>query len=107
MFGKRKGIAYAYTEITLTDSSEFVFKIGSNDGVVCWINKNLVHSNLDVGRALKLDEDSFRVNLNKGKNTILLKVPNVGGNWEACLRINNSYDKPVDLKPFANSMKIK
>ncbi len=104
MFGKRNAVAYAYTEITLSESEEFVFKIGSNDGVVCWVNKKIMHSNIEVGRPLKLDEDVFVVKLEKGKNTILLKVPNVGGNWETCLRINNSYDKPLDLTPFSNSM---
>jgi hypothetical protein len=52
---------------------------------------------VEVGRALKLDEDVFAVNLNKGKNTVLLKVLNTGGNWETCLRINDVYDKPLDL----------
>jgi hypothetical protein len=106
MFGKRPGVAYAYTEISWPEAGDCVFKIGSNDGVACWVNKILVLSNLDVGRALKLDEDAFAVKLNRGRNTILLKVPNVGGNWETCLRINNSRDKPLDLTPYANSMKI-
>ena len=100
MVGKRIGLGFAYREITLTESSEAVFKIINNDGVVCWINQNLVHSILEVGRALKLDEDSFRVYLNKRKNTILLKEPNVGGNGETCLSINNSDDKPINLTYF-------
>ncbi len=106
MFGNRQGVAYAYTEISLPEPSDFVFKIGSNDGVVCWVNKYRVHSNLDVGRALKLDEDVFVVKLNKGKNTVLLKVPNVGGNWDTCLRINNSHDQPLDITPYSINMKI-
>jgi maltose/maltodextrin transport system substrate-binding protein len=105
LFGKIQGVAYAYSEISLPAAGNFVFKIGSNDGVVCWVNKNLVHSNLDVGRALKLDEDVFVVKLQKGKNTVLLKVPNVGGNWETCLRINTSYEKPLDLNPLTIGMK--
>ncbi len=105
LFGKRQGIAYAYTEISLPEPREFVFKIGSNDGVTCWINEKLIHSNFDVGRPLKLDEDVFRVRLKQGTNNILLKVPNIGGNWEACLRINDAYDQPFNITPFTNSMK--
>ena len=105
MFGKRQGVAYAYTEILLPEAGDFIFKIGSNDGVLCWVNNNLIHSNMDVGRALKLDEDVFVVKLNKDKNTVLLKVLNAGGNWETCLRINSPYDKPLDLTPYTNSVK--
>jgi hypothetical protein len=62
LFGKHQGIAYAYTEISLPEPGEFVLKIDSNDGVACWVNSELVHSNLQIGRALKIDEDVFSEN---------------------------------------------
>ncbi len=107
LFGKRQGIAYAYTELSLPGDGEYVFRIGSNDGVACWVNEKLIHSNLDIGRALKLDEDVIRVRLKKGENRILLKVPNMGGNWETCLRVNDRYDQPVDFNTVYDSQEIK
>jgi len=87
IFGRQQYAAYAYAEIELPDDMHAQFKIGSNDGVVCWVNGQKVHENL-VARSLKVDEDVVDVDLERGTNRILLKVPNRGGiNWEACLRI--------------------
>ena len=51
-----------------------LFKIGSNDGVVCWLNGRKVHENY-AARKLTVDEDVVKVHLRKGVNRILLKVP--------------------------------
>ncbi len=73
-----------------------VLKIGSNDGVVCWVNGEKVHEKY-VGRALTIDEDIIKVNFKKGKNQILLKVLNDGNNWEACLRVCDSKGVAIDI----------
>ena len=87
MYGRIKGAAYLYAEIEAPRQKEALFKIGSNDGVVCWLNGKKVHSNF-VGRPLTVDNDIFKVMLKKGKNRILLKVLNEGNNWEACMRVS-------------------
>ena len=63
---------------------------------MCWVNGQKVHQNL-IGRVLTVDEDVFPVSLRKGTNRILLKVPNRGANWEACLRICDKNGLPLDL----------
>ena len=87
MYGRIKGAAYLYSEIESAKQQNAIFKIGSNDGVVCWLNGRKVHSNI-VGRPLTVDNDIFKVTLKKGKNRILLKALNEGNNWEACMRVD-------------------
>jgi len=99
-FGKTAGIAYAYTEVDLPGSGDYILKIGSNDGIACRLNGEWIYSNLQVGRLLRLDEDKIAVKLNAGKNQILLKVPNLGGDWEVCLRICDAKSNPLDLTRF-------
>ncbi len=53
-------------------------KLGSDDGIVVWLNGSKVHSN-NVGRAAVLDQDTQAVTLEKGKNDLLVKVVNTGG----------------------------
>ncbi|NOY77415.1 MAG: glycoside hydrolase family 5 protein [Calditrichaeota bacterium] len=96
LFGRRRGVAYAYAELNLPHRQWLQFKIGSNDGVVCWVNGKKVHEHF-VGRGLTVDEDKVNVRLKKGENRILLKVLNLGANWEACLRVCNVSGEPLDV----------
>ncbi|OPZ68504.1 MAG: hypothetical protein BWY83_02301 [bacterium ADurb.Bin478] len=50
-----------------------------------------------IPRTLTIDEDVVPTKLKKGKNQILLKVPNQGGNWQACLRVCDESGRPLDL----------
>jgi len=99
LFGKKQQAAYAYAELNLPSAIPAKFKIGSNDGVVCWLNGKKVHENL-VGRALTVDEDEVEVYLKAGVNKILLKIPNRGANWEACLRVCDEKGAPMDVGQF-------
>ena len=99
LFGRKRGVAYAYAELNAPRKKWVQFKIGSNDGVVCWVNGKKVHQNF-VGRSLTIDEDKVNVRLKKGTNKILLKVLNHGANWEACLRVCNSRGKPLDISDW-------
>lgn len=101
MFGRRQQAAYAYTEVNIHEEMAVQFKIGSNDGVVCWVNGWKVHENL-VGRGLRVDQDVVDVHLTKGINRILLKIPNKGGNWQTCLRICDVNGVPLDLHDYSS-----
>ena len=96
IFGKKQQAAYAYTEIAMPTDRAAIFKIGSNDGVICWLNDKKVHEKL-YARGLTVDEDIVNIRLRKGVNRILLKVPNRGANWEACLRVCDTKGIPIDL----------
>jgi hypothetical protein len=99
IFGKKQLAAYAFTEVNIPIDKSVQFKIGSNDGVVCWLNGMKIHENI-IARGLTVDEDVVQTTLKKGINRILLKVPNRGANWEVCLRICNANGVPLDLNAF-------
>ncbi|HVR76104.1 MAG TPA: hypothetical protein VMT52_17365 [Planctomycetota bacterium] len=71
-------------------------KLGSDDGVVVWLNGKKVHAK-NATRALMVDEDVVDARLEAGKNRILLKVTQGDGQWELTLRITDRADKPLDL----------
>lgn len=97
IFGRKQEAAYAYAEINMPQNTAALFKIGSNDGVVCWLNGAKVHENF-ASRPLTIDEDIVPVHLKKGLNRILLKILNKGANWEVCLRVCDQNGKPLDLQ---------
>lgn len=96
LFGKKQAAAYAWAEITMPKDQPVILKAGSNDGIALWLNGDQIHENM-IPRALTVDEDVVRATLKKGKSQILLKVPNQGGNWEACLRVCDESGRPLDL----------
>ncbi len=96
LFGKRQAAAYAWAEITAPQDQPVILKAGSNDGIALWLNGDQIHENM-IPRTLTIDEDEVRAKLKKGKNQILLKVPNQGGNWQACLRVCDESGRPLDL----------
>jgi len=96
LYGRIEAAAYAYAVITVDKNMSAILKIGSNDGVVVWVNGKKVHEKF-IGRPLTIDEDIVKVKLRKGKNNILLKVLDRGNNWEAILRVCDSKGIPLDL----------
>lgn len=89
--------AYAYAEIEAPQAMRVKLKIGSDDGVVCWVNGKKVHAN-DATRPLAIDSDVVEgVELEAGRNRILLKVTQGGGEWEFSFRIAGEDDRPIDL----------
>ncbi|MBN1349897.1 HEAT repeat domain-containing protein [candidate division KSB1 bacterium] len=100
MYSRNERLAYAYTELEIPEEIPAIFKIGSNDGVVCWLNGKKVHENF-ASRGLTVDEDEARILLKKGRNKILAKVLNKGGNWEFCLRICDASGKPINLQKYS------
>jgi hypothetical protein len=79
-------VAYAYTEITVLTEQDALLKLGSDDGIVVWVNGQQVHRNI-AGRAVSIDQDTAKVHLVKGKNTVLLKILQGGGDWGYVLRL--------------------
>lgn len=97
LYGKKELAAYAYAELQSPKPQAARFKIGSNDGVVCWLNGKKVHENR-TSRGLTVDEDTVSVQLKEGVNRILLRVLNEGSAWEACLRVCDAQGMPLDIE---------
>lgn len=88
-------LIYAYKEIDSPEAEEVLFKMGSDDAIRCWLNKELLHS-INKVRDLKVDEDSVKAKLRKGKNKLLLKVKQYIGGWGFSFRITDLSGKPVN-----------
>jgi len=96
IYGDQAGVAaYACAEIELEQDGPLVLKIGSNDGFKCWFNGKEA-GGFPTGRAYIPDQDSLKVDGRKGKNTILIKVAQEGGQaWAFSVRITDPAGKPV------------
>jgi hypothetical protein len=73
-------VGYAWTEVDVPNETDVLFGIGSDDGIKIWVNGTLVHDQW-VQRPCKLDEDLVPLRLKKGKNSILIKIQNMKGEW--------------------------
>jgi hypothetical protein len=92
--------AYAYAEIDCARSTEVRLKIGSDDGAAVWLNgKKLISTNSI--RAWAADQDSVDAVLEKGKNAILVKITQGGGEWDFSLRVTDRQDRALDLNALA------
>jgi HEAT repeat protein len=85
---------YAYAEVTAPEAKEIRLRSGSDDGIVIWLNgERIFGTNAD--RSLEVDKDNTEARLKAGKNTVLIKVLNGGGSWNACLRLTDGNDQPI------------
>ena len=94
-FGSNAGVIYVYAEVILPSPRPAQFKVGSNDGVSVWLNGVKIHHH-SKGRVLTIDEDQISVALAQGRNRLLLRIMNLGGAWQACLRICDENGLPMD-----------
>jgi len=90
-------VAYAFTEIHVKKARAAVLKMGSDDGIRCWLNGQLVHTAFEP-RGVTVDEDEVSVQLREGRNTLLVKVCEIGGGWAFCVRIEDDKGRPLKFK---------
>ncbi len=76
----QKNVVYAAAIIECEQDQPVVFKFGSNDRLKVWLNGKLIHF-YGQPRAGGPDTDQIPTGLKKGKNLLLTKVDNDGGNW--------------------------
>ena len=75
-----RGIVYGLVYVHSPDKRDVLLLLGSDDGVRVWINGNLIHTN-PAYRGAYPDQDRIPVTLDKGWNTLLIKVLQGGGGW--------------------------
>ena len=88
IFGVSGRVAYLRNKIWSAIDQKVQLELGSNDAIKAWINGKLVHSN-NVSRGVNPGDDKVKVTLNKGWNTLMLKIIDMGGAWGACARIRD------------------
>ena len=88
-------VAYAWTTISSPDEREVFFRFGSDDQSKIWLNGTEVFTDARAQTAL-LDKNTIPVTLNKGENTILVKVCNEEMSWGFYLRVTDTDGKPFE-----------
>lgn len=84
-FGGEQRVAYVRTWIHSGADQPALLNLGSDDGMKVWFNGKLLHSN-NASRALAPDSDKVPVTLNKGWNSLMLKITQNNAGWEFCGR---------------------
>jgi len=74
--------AYAFCYVKSDrDLKSELFSLGGDDQTAVWFNGKLVNQN-STGRRLVVDQDSFPVEIKRGKNRLLIKVTQRKDSWE-------------------------
>lgn len=91
-FGKPSDVfTYMYAELTSNKNKDVWLHIGSNDAAKVWFNSKLAVDNpIKTGRSAEPSQDITKVKVLKGKNTILLKIDQLGGGWGAYVQLYSS-----------------
>lgn len=89
--------AYAYAEIVTRKEGEAVLKCGSDDGIFVWVNGQKVHANATL-RGFEPGQDTVKIKLKEGVNTILVKVCEQEGEWGFGVRLEGPDGKPLRFK---------
>jgi hypothetical protein len=92
--GGLQRVAYARTWVNSPKEQKVRLEMGSDDGIKVWLNGQLVHAN-NVARPLQPGSDKVDVTLNKGWNSLLLKVTQFNQGWGFCIRFAEPGGEPV------------
>jgi hypothetical protein len=87
-------VAYAAVTIESESSRECILKLGSDDGVKVLWNGRAVRTR-KVVRTVKADQDEELLRLEKGRNTLLFKVYNDGGDCALVARLTDLNGSPL------------
>lgn len=74
----RIGATYLYRVLEAPTARTVAVSLGSDDGIRVWLNGRQVLSK-DVRRGVAADQERLRLDLEKGRNELLLKIVNTGG----------------------------
>ncbi len=88
-------VAYLRTNLVSEAQVDAVFEVGSDDGVMIWLDGKLIHTKKEV-RPVTPASDKVNVSLKKGDNPVLVKVVQGSGEWGFCLRVVTPDGKPVN-----------
>jgi hypothetical protein len=79
-------VAYAYCTIDSPEKQQVTALLGSNDGATVWCNGEEVH-HVHTKRDLIPDEDRILLDLEEGRNHILIKVEQWKAGWGLSFRL--------------------
>jgi len=89
--------AYLYAEVTVDRAQEVIFRSGSDDGMIVWLNAERIFR-YGSPRSLSVDQDTYRARLQAGTNRLLVKIENGGGGWDGCVRLQDTEGKALKFQ---------
>jgi hypothetical protein len=81
-----KCAVYLRATLEVPDATDAQLQLGSDDGIKVWINDKEVFAN-PVCRPLAIGQDKTKVHLDKGVNSLLVKITQDHSGWEAYARV--------------------
>jgi HEAT repeat protein len=87
--GGEQRVAYLRTQIESDELKPVTLEIFSDDGVKAWLNGRVIHSN-NVARPISPEPDRVTTTLEKGTNTLMLKVTQNNLPWGAIVRVREA-----------------
>lgn len=93
IFGNNRAV-YLRTALVSNQAQAVRFEVGSDDGNKLWLNDKLI-SAVDASRAHSYGADKIDVQLVAGRNELLFKIINGGGNWRGSLKVVGQDGQPV------------
>ena len=85
--GERR-VAYLFTWLDSPADQTITFFFGSDDGGRVWVNGEPVHTAwVPGGRGVRFRDETFRANLKRGRNTLLVKIEQNGPGWGTAIEV--------------------
>jgi hypothetical protein len=91
--------AYACCKVISPKAGPAQIRLGTNDTATVWLNGEKILSK-NIERSAAPDSDILPVRLEKGENTILIKVCNTERSWGLYLRITDDQGNPLKSLKF-------
>ncbi|MBI5864067.1 MAG: hypothetical protein HZB38_06100, partial [Planctomycetes bacterium] len=85
---------YVRTTLKSAQAQPIRLELGSDDGIMAWLNGKLIHTN-KAARAVSPGDDKIDADLAAGENTLLLKITQGDGGWGFCCAIRGRDGKPL------------
>ncbi|MFT4692024.1 MAG: hypothetical protein ACJASX_002260 [Limisphaerales bacterium] len=75
VYGMEKGVtAYAFTEFDAAEARSVELRLGSKNAWKIWVNGRFIFGRDEYHRGMRIDQYRLPIELDKGKNTILVKL---------------------------------
>jgi hypothetical protein len=99
-YGGNNVSAYVLVWLKSPRDLDAVLALGSDDGVVAWLNGERVHKNM-VARGYTSRQDRVPVRLKAGRNTLLIKVAQGDGGWALGAHVLDKNGEPLNGVTYA------